>query len=219
MRCQQLGLPLDTDDDLTTLSRASNVRELHQPPLPAGYCGNAVLDVRTSMSVRALLTSSVAHVASALRASLSEQSAEAVVRRQAEWLHEVHAKGYVARRRFDRKALTFVVSSWRCAWEDAVFAAGGGGGAAAAVDVDGEARRWATPVAFDHGALVPIVAVFTARPRASGGGINVYASGPRASLEGVFVKRMVEGRDGAGGRGGGRARERGIVERASENTR
>ena len=27
--------------------RANNVREIHQPPLPPGYCGNAVLDVRT----------------------------------------------------------------------------------------------------------------------------------------------------------------------------
>ena len=62
---------------------------------------------------------------------------------------------------FDALALTFVVSSWVFDWEGIDFKA--------------------APVCFDHGALVPIVVVFTARP--GGDGINVYASGPRASLE------------------------------------
>ena len=62
---------------------------------------------------------------------------------------------------FDALALTFVVSSWVFDWEGIDFKA--------------------VPLGFDHGALVPIVIVFTARPR--GDGINVYTSGPRASLE------------------------------------
>ena len=68
---------------------------------------------------------------------------------------------------FDAKALTFIVSSWNFAWEDAAFDA--------------------APLAFDHGAIVPIVAVLVPRPKADG--LFVYASGPQASVE-QFARTM-----------------------------
>ena len=43
------------------------------------------------------------------------------------------------------------------------------------------------PVAYDHGALTPVVAVIV--PRARSDGLQVYASGPQPSLE-DFVRRM-----------------------------
>ena len=77
-------------------------------------------------------------------------------------LASVHDQGATTAPRFDGNALTFIVSSWRFDWEG--------------VDMGGGA-----PFAYDHGAHVPIVA--TLIPRACGDGINVYASGPKSSLE------------------------------------
>ena len=68
---------------------------------------------------------------------------------------------------FDAKALTFIISSWNFAWDAAAFDS--------------------APIAFDHGALVPVVAVFVPRPKADG--LFVYASGPQASVE-QFARTM-----------------------------
>ena len=66
---------------------------------------------------------------------------------------------------FDAQALTFIASSWTSFdWQAADFGA--------------------RPVGFDHGALTPIVTVFTARPENDG--VNIYVCGPPASL-GIFV--------------------------------
>ena len=74
----------------------------------------------------------------------------------------MQAKGATTPPRFDANALTFVVSSWIFDWEG--------------VDMGNGA-----PIAFDHGALVPIVAELVPRP--GGDGVSVYGSGPQWSLE------------------------------------
>ena len=62
--------------------------------------------------------------------------------------------------KFDERVLTFVVSSWGFDWEAAAF------------------DEATPPVCYDHGALVPIVAVLVPRP--GGDGLSVYAtSGPQ----------------------------------------
>ena len=74
------------------------------------------------------------------------------------------------RKRFDEQALTFIMSSWSAEWDEVDFGAG-------------------PPVAFDHGAIAPVVCVFVRRPR--GDGVNVYVSLPKHLLgtfsECVFV--------------------------------
>ena len=84
------------------------------------------------------------------------------------WLREKQQSGHKTTHTFDANALTFIVSSWGFDWEGADFGA--------------------KPVCFDHGALVPIVAVLIPRPRDDG--MNVYASGPQASLE-EFVSTLM----------------------------
>ena len=178
MRCSQLGLTLDSDA-LTTCSRACNVRRRLDPPLPPGYCGNAALQVWTTMSVAELLGTRLSDVARALRASLLAETAETLAER-GRWLKSAQARGHRTRQAFDAEGLTFVMSSWGCDWEAAVFGGGAGEGAHA-------------PIAFDHGAITPIVATLIRRP--GGDGVNVYATGPHDSLE-VFAKCMML--DGAG---------------------
>ena len=173
MRCTQLAIPTDCAE-MTTLSRACNTRRRLDPPLAPGYCGNAVCNVQVQLSVRELLSSSAGAIASKLRAALDQQTHDAIEARGA-WLQQVQARGCTARQAFDAQALTFIVSSWDFSWEGACFGAGAGSPPAA-------------PIAFDHGAIVPIVAVFTRRPKASDG-LNVYASGPRESLVG-FAQEM-----------------------------
>ena len=162
MRLGQLGLQPDTDA-LTTLGRATNFRSRTEPPLPRGYAGNAAASVTTQMSVRNLLELPIAAVASRLRGSMEAHTA-ADVQARADYLNAVYRTGGKVRTLFDAHALTFIVSSWRFNWEAAAFAD-------------------APPVAYDHGALVPIVAVFTNQPK--GGGVLVYTSGPQESLEGL----------------------------------
>ena len=178
MRCAQLGIATDSDET-TACSRACNFRARLDPPLPPSYCGNAVDDVVTEMSVRRLLGGRVADIARELRASLRTQLTPRELAARAAWLRDAHEGGCTTRRAFDANALKFVVSSWNFDWEAAAFHSGGGGGGGGGGGV---------PVAFDHGALVPIVAVFTRRPK--GDGLNVYASGPRETLEGVFVRAL-----------------------------
>ena len=171
MRCAQLDLPTTATDAAdgggdalsTCCSRAVNVRARTEPPLGAGYCANGVSQVWTSMPVTELLVASRAHVALTLRRDLQAFTPAAVASR-AQWLAKHQHGGARTAMRFDAQALTFVVSSWGFDWEGATFGAPS-----------------APPVAYDHGALVPLVAVFVPRPR--GDGLSVYASGPQASLE------------------------------------
>jgi shikimate O-hydroxycinnamoyltransferase len=161
MRCAQLDLDVESAELSTTCSRASNFRKRTEPPLADGYCGNAVCQVWTSMSVRELHTTPAAAVAQQLRATLQAHTASCIAAR-ARWLNRMHRDGFQVRPAIDEHALTFIVSSWRFDWESASF---------------GDAP----PICFDHGALVPLVANIVPRPK--GGGLNVYASGPQASLE------------------------------------
>ena len=74
------------------------------------------------------------------------------------------------RKRFDDRALTFIMSSWSAPWDAVDFGSG-------------------PPVAFDHGAIAPVVCVFVRRPQNDG--VNVYVSLPKHLLgtfsECVFV--------------------------------
>ena len=124
------------------------------------------------MSVRELLASSAAAVARTLRADLQAAGEPRSLAESAAWLARAQSGGCTTRRVFDEHALTVIVSSWRCEWEDAAF--GFGQGAAAA------------PTAYDHGALAPIVASFVKRPK--GEGLHVYASGAKAH---VFADELV----------------------------
>ena len=66
-RCEQLGLPADTEE-LTTCSRAVNFRR--RAGLAAGYCANGVTQVWTDFSVRELVAGDDGAVAAKLRRSL-----------------------------------------------------------------------------------------------------------------------------------------------------
>ena len=83
------------------------------------------------------------------------------IKTRGDWMAAQHAAGATVATKFDENALTFVVSSWMVDWQDADMGA--------------------TPICFDHGALVPIVAEIVLRP--GGDGANVYATGPQSSLE------------------------------------
>ena len=166
MRCEQLGIPVDSDE-MTTCHRPVNFRKRIEVPLAEGYVGNAISQVLTDMSVRELLSSHPSAVAHRLRSDLLSQHSPTMVKERARWLAHVMRGGGKAKMVFDAKALTFIVSSWNFAWEDAAFDA--------------------APLAFDHGAIVPIVAVLVPRPKADG--LFVYASGPQASVE-QFARTM-----------------------------
>ena len=167
MRCAQLGLSPDSEET-TTCSRACNFRRRASPPLSAGYCANGVGQFWSDLPVKDLLASSDAQVALRLRADLQACTPEIIAARAC-WLREQQRAGRKTAFAFDANALTFIVSSWGFDWEGAIF-----GGA--------------KPVCFDHGALVPIVAVLTPRP--GGDGLNVYVSGPQASLE-QFASHLI----------------------------
>ena len=64
-------------------------------------------------------------------------------------------------RTFDDNALTFVISSWAFDWESCDLGNGN------------------NCIAYDHGALVPIVVVFV--PKKGGNGMGVYVSGTTES--------------------------------------
>ena len=158
MRCKQLGLLAEGCDEETTLARAVNIRQRTAPKLEAGYCGNATLTVRTSLAVRELLSLSVRDVALRLRAAL---------RRRSGALRGPYSCTTASTRRGTKR------SSARQARADLhcivlEIRLGGRG-------LD------AKPAAFEHGAHVPVVAVFTPRPK--GDGINLWTSGPQMVLE------------------------------------
>ena len=157
VRCEQLGIPKDSQDVVTTCARAWNFRLRTSPPLGAQYFGNATGGVHTQMKVGALLSMSPAEVALALRSTLQAGSSQDVAA-EGKWIKARLAEGATAKMRWDENAMSFVVSSWNFPWESVRFT--------------GEAA----PVCYDHGALVPVVAVLV--PRAQQDGLNVYVSGP-----------------------------------------
>ena len=163
VRCEQLGLAADSDE-VTTCSRATNIRKRTEPPLGAGYCANGVTQVWSELTVRELLSMRPSAVARRLRADLQALTPQAIAARTA-WLRDAQQRGCATRQRFDAHALTFIVSSWNFGWEGAEF-----GGA---------------PIRFEHGAFVPIVAVLVPRPNADG--VDVYASGTHDAVE-QFVR-------------------------------
>ena len=166
MRIAQLELPADSGE-VTRCSRAFNLRARTDPPLGAGFCANGVSQVWTALPVRDLLALPVAMVALRLRESIHACTPDVIAAR-GRWLKQMQADGCKVTQAFDDKALTFIVSSWGFDWEGADFGA--------------------PPICFDHGALVPIVAVMA--PRAQDDGLNVWASGPEPSLE-IFCEALL----------------------------
>lgn len=167
MRIAQIGLPSDSCE-VTTCSRACNIRRRTAPPLGDGYCANGVSQVFTDLKVHELLSMTPSTVALRLRASILASTPD-VIAAQAQWLLKEQQAECSTKMIFDQKALTFVVSSWGFDWQGANFNA--------------------EPAFFDHGAHVPIVSVLSPRPQ--GDGINVYASGPPESLE-LFVNTLIK---------------------------
>mmetsp|Transcript_102075 Transcript_102075/g.284165 ORF Transcript_102075/g.284165 Transcript_102075/m.284165 type:complete len:494 (+) Transcript_102075:63-1544(+) len=159
IRCAQLGLAVDSAES-TTCVRAWNFRHRTDPPLGAGYCGNGVSHVWTELTVRELLAMPLSAVARHLRVSLQAHKSETVAAR-AQWLQQTQQTGCTVKIAFDQHALTFNISSWGFDWEGVDFNA--------------------KPLCFDHGALVPFVAVII--PRSQGDGLNVHAIGPQESME------------------------------------
>ena len=168
MRCQQLGVSMDSQDIVTTCNRAWNFRKRISPPLPEGYCGNAVSGVFTQMTVGSLLAMSPAKVALKLRSSLQKTSSHDVAAR-GKWIQARMKEGGTPKQIWDEHAFTFIISSWNFPWEEVDFAG-------------------STPICFDHGAIVPVVAVLV--PRAKKDGLNVYASGPNDGSLQTFVNTL-----------------------------
>eukprot|EP00928_Gymnodinium_smaydae_P087486 TRINITY_DN71742_c0_g1_i1.p1 TRINITY_DN71742_c0_g1~~TRINITY_DN71742_c0_g1_i1.p1 ORF type:complete len:505 (+),score=75.46 TRINITY_DN71742_c0_g1_i1:68-1582(+) len=165
-RCHQLGL---SGEEVTTCARAVNFRKRTNPPLGPGYFANGVHGVRTECICKDLInTLPLAEVALRLRADLSACGPEQVPAR-ALWLRQRHSEGCTTPPVFDKHALTFLISSWMFDWEGVDFAG--------------------PPVAYDHCAFVPFVAVFT--PRAGGDGINVYVSGTDEAIQ-YYCKHLVK---------------------------
>ena len=153
VRCQQVGVATDSDEP-TTIMRAMNIRKRTSPPLGPGYCGNGVFGVWTQLTVRECLSMTPGHIAARLRSTLCSWTPD-TISAYARWLQGHHKDGSLTKTRFDRFALTFVVSSWGFKWEDVNFKS--------------------KPLCFDHGAFVPIVAVLS--PRHNCDGVNVWVSG------------------------------------------
>ena len=159
MRCTQLGIATDSEE-VTTCNRACNLRKRCEPPLDPGYCGNGVHSVWTQCTIKELLGSSVSEIAQRLRVAVRAMTPDAIKQRAA-WLQRAQRAGCKPVGLMDANALTFIISSWGFDWEAADFGA--------------------MPTHYDHGALVPIVAVTAPRPR--GDGLTVWASGSQASME------------------------------------
>ena len=161
-RCEQLEMSLQREDVLsrtTTCQRAFNLRQRTAPPLGQAFFGNGVTQIWTELTLRELCVElSVAEVAQKLRSQLLAVT-PAVLAHRAHWYRAQQQLGCRTPPIFDEWALTFIVSSWMFDWEAADFSA--------------------RPLAYDHGALVPIVCNFTPRP--NGDGVLVYATGTHAA--------------------------------------
>jgi hypothetical protein len=166
-RLAQLGLPI-SKAGTTCCLRAANVRQVLG--LSEDYAGNATTDVCTELPAKELLGARVGAVAGKLRADLLATRTSEKVQARGAFFRGAQKMRQRIRKRFDDKALTFIISSWSAPWEEVDFGSG-------------------PPVAFDHGAIAPVVCVFVRRPQNDG--VNVYVSLPRHLLgtfsECVFV--------------------------------
>jgi hypothetical protein len=155
-------LDLDKKDNtgvFSTLIREYNIRERTNPPLGAGYCGNGVDYIYTSLSVKELLEQKLHDVALFLRADMKSYTSEDTVKR-ARWLDSVQKRGGRVYQQFDEKALTVMVSSWRFNWEGAKFGS-------------------KQPIGFDVGTFAPYHIILVPRPK--GDGLNIHSSGSEYS--------------------------------------
>ena len=124
----------------------------------------------TELPAKELLGSRVGAVAGRLRRDLLATRTPEKVQARGAFFRGAQKMRQRVRKRFDERALTFIMSSWSAPWDAVDFGAG-------------------PPVALDHGAIAPVVCVFVRRPR--GDGVNVYVSLPKHLLgtfsECVFV--------------------------------
>ena len=166
-RLAQLGLPI-SKAGTTCCLRAANVRQVLG--LSDEYAGNATTDVCTELPAKELLGARVGAVAGRLRRDLLTTRTPEKVTARGQFFLGAQKMRQRVRKRFDEKSLTFIISSWSAPWDAVDFGSG-------------------PPVAFDHGAIAPVVCVFVRRPR--GDGVNVYVSLPKHLLgtfsECVFV--------------------------------
>ena len=70
------------------------------------------------------------------------------------WLQDAQVSGDSTKAELDADGLTFIVSSWRCDWEAAVF------------------ENEKPPVQFDHGANVALVSTIVNMPNSEG--VSIY---------------------------------------------
>ena len=166
-RLAQLGLPI-IKAGTTCCLRAANVRQVLG--VSEDYAGNATTDVCTELPAKELLGARVGAVAGRLRRDLLATRTPEKVQARGAFFRGAQKMRQRVRKRFDERALTFIMSSWSAPWDAVDFGAG-------------------PPVALDHGAIAPVVCVFVRRPR--GDGVNVYVSLPKHLLgtfsECVFV--------------------------------
>ncbi|CAD7971344.1 unnamed protein product, partial [Amoebophrya sp. A120] len=216
-RVKQLALDFTNNDVVTTVARACNFRGRRlQNAVPKDYCGNAVASVFTRLKVKELLLQNdrehevgsivpstiIADIALRLRRDLQAQGQRDQVEALGQWLEERQAKHEKVVHVFDEHALTFIISSWNFEWEEAGFSTSGTSTEGReegqmqlynlvdknkVSDVPRDNYVINYPKFYDHGALVPIVSVFTRRPDWQGGGLNVYATGTSE-----FVKTFAE---------------------------
>ena len=162
VRCGQVDVALDDENITTTLSRAYNFRKRTDPPLGPSYCGNATTNVRTTMSVKELLSMTSYELALLLRQHLIATPVEMISVR-ATWLKEQYDNGCTVAPMTDQQALTFIISSWNFNWEDVNFNA--------------------APIAYDMGVIIIPTSVAVIVPRKDGDGFQVYVSGPTSDME------------------------------------
>ena len=176
-RLAQLGLPI-SKAGTTCCLRAANVRQVLG--LSEDYAGNATTDACTELPAKELLGARVGAVAGRLRRDLLATRTREKVQARGAFFRGAQKMRQRIRKRFDEQALTFIISSWSAPWDAVDFGVG-------------------PPLAFDHGAIAPVVCVFVRRPR--GDGVNIYVSLPEHMLgtfsECVFVNEtasvLVEG--------------------------
>lgn len=160
MRCTQLGI--DSASELpSTLARACNFRARMMPPLPVGYCGNAVSELYTRFSVAELQSLPLSQVALQLRKDLDAATPE-YFSRQAHWLEERYQEGCKVGYEYpkDPNFLSFHITSWRYDF--------------------GRANFGSRPVWFDQANAAYISAFLIAD---MDGGVMVGVQGPRDSME------------------------------------
>ena len=80
VRCKQVNVSVNDANQPTTLNRAFNIRNRVEPQLPAGYVGNAVTNILTTMTVKELCCDlSIQQIALRLRETILMHTPENVV--------------------------------------------------------------------------------------------------------------------------------------------